>query len=126
MKILHVISSIDLSSGGPSKSVSDLALNEAFQGTNVTVFTTASENAYLRKSPHPNLSLLFTAKKSFKSDLISFLNSNKFDILHGHGIWQMPVHYMAQLARKKNIPYIITPRGMLEPRDLNAANGKKS
>lgn len=53
------------------------------------------------------------------------LTREKFDILNGHGIWQMPVHHMAQLAKKKGIPYIITPRGMLEPWAMNAGKWKK-
>jgi glycosyltransferase involved in cell wall biosynthesis len=125
IRILHIISSIDLSGGGPSKSVSDLALNEAQQGHHVTIFTSSSDNPYLKKSPHPNLSLHFVPKKQFKKDLNRFLNTNEFDIIHGHGIWQMPVHYMAQFARKKNISYIVTPRGMLEPWALNAGKWKK-
>lgn len=125
MKILHSISSINLSGGGPSKSVSDLALNQALQGKHTTIFTKASENPYLAQSSHPNLQLQFVDKTPFKPALNRFLNANKFHILHGHGIWQMPVHSMAQLARKKNIPYIITPRGMLEPWALNAGKWKK-
>jgi len=125
MKIIHTITSIDISQGGPSKSVSDLAFNQALLDQNVTVFTTASNNPYLKESPHSNLNLHFVKKNTFKTDLKRFLNISKFDILHGHGIWQMPVHHMAQLARMKNIPYIITPRGMLEPWPLNAKRWKK-
>ena len=125
MKIIDVISGIDLSGGGPSKSISDLALNQALQGQNVTIFTTVSENPYLKESPHPNLNLHFVSGNSFKAELKQFLTQNKFDVFHGHGIWQMPVHYMAHLARMKNIPYIITPRGMLEPWPLNTKKWKK-
>lgn len=125
MNILHVISGIDLTDGGPSKSVPDLALNQALQGQAVTIFTTVSENPYLKESPHPNLSLCFTVKNTFKKNLNRLLNASKFDILHGHGIWQMPIHNMTQLASKKNIPFVITPRGMLEPWALNAGKWKK-
>lgn len=125
MKILHVISSINLSGGGPSKSVSDLATNQAIQRQNVTIFTNASANPYLKESPHPNLQLQFVKETSFKQALNSFLITTKFDLLHGHGLWQMPIHLMAQSGRKKNIPYIITPRGMLEPWALNAGKLKK-
>jgi len=43
MNILHVVSSIDISGGGLSKSVSDLALNQAIQGQKVTILTNVSK-----------------------------------------------------------------------------------
>jgi glycosyltransferase involved in cell wall biosynthesis len=125
MTNIHIVSSLDLNYGGPSKSVSDLAFNQSILAQKVSIFTIVSDNPYFKDSPHPNLSLRFVRKKNFKKDLICYINDIKFDILHGHGIWQMPVHHMAQLARKKNIPYIITPRGMLEPWALNAGKWKK-
>ncbi len=125
MKILHIISSIDLSSGGPSKSVVDLAMSQAKQGQEVTIFTNGSLNPYIEKSPHHGLDLKFIHDGSFKKELRDCLKSYKIDLLHGHGIWEMPVHYMAKLARKKNIPYIISPRGMLEPWALSVGKWKK-
>lgn len=125
MNILHIISSIDLASGGPSKSVSDLALMQAHLAQNVFVFTNSSFNPYLKESPHSNLKLFFVKKKGFASSLNFFLKREQFDVLHGHGIWQMPVHQMAKLAIDKKIPYIISPRGMLEPWALNVGKWKK-
>ncbi len=125
MRILHIIFSIDISGGGPSKSVSDLAFTQAMNGVKATIFTNNSANPYLKESPHPNLQLVFVKVKPFKKALKAILNREKFDLLHGHGMWQMPVHQMAQLAKKKDIPTIITPRGMLEPWALNAGKWKK-
>ncbi|HEY9113226.1 MAG TPA: glycosyltransferase [Bacteroidales bacterium] len=125
MKIIHIIPSIDLTCGGPSKSVSDLAINQANQGIDVTIFTKASENPYLRESPNPNLHLVFVNNSSFKQALLKILDYEKIDLLHGHGLWEMPVHIMGQLAKRRNIPTIITPRGMLEPWALNASKWKK-
>jgi glycosyltransferase involved in cell wall biosynthesis len=125
MKICHIISTIDLASGGPSKSVSDLAYNQAIQGQKVTIFTNTSINPYIKESPNPNLQLLFESEASFKETLNTILMQEEFDIWHGHGLWQMPVHQMIKLAKTKGIPYIITPRGMLEPWALNAGKWKK-
>lgn len=125
MKILHVISSIDISCGGPSKSVSDLAIHQTFRGQNVTIITNASENPYLKESVHPNLKLIFVKETSFKKMLKGILLSENFDILHSHNLWEMPMHIMALLARKNNIPYIITPRGTLHPWSLNVKKWKK-
>ena len=125
MNILHVVSSIDISGGGLSKSVSDLALNQAIQGQKVTILTNVSKNPYLKESLHPNLKLVFVKEKQFKMVLNRLVVNEKFDLLHGHGIWQMPVHEMAQIAKRTGIPYVIAPHGMLEPWPLNAGKWKK-
>lgn len=125
MKILHVISGIDLRGGGPSKSVCDLALYQALQGVNVTIFTKISTKPFLNESSHSNLKILFSASSHFKENLQKLLKVENFDLLHGHGIWELPVHYMAQLARKNGIPYVITPRGTLHPWALNLKKWKK-
>lgn len=55
----------------------------------------------------------------------STLKSIKTDIYHGHGLWQLPVHYMAKRAYLENKPYVITPRGMLEPWPMTQNKFKK-
>lgn len=125
MKILHTISSIDLSQGGPSKSVPDLAISQARTNQKVTIYTKASSNPYLQESPSQHLKLKFSSTYSFSKELSNFVTIENFDILHGHGLWQMPVHKMTKIARRQNIPYIITPRGMLEPWALNTGKWKK-
>ena len=42
----------------------------------------------------------------------------KPDIVHLHGIWQYELHRCAVICRHWKIPYIIAPRGMLEPWSL--------
>ena len=116
MKILHIIPSIDLSGGGPSKSVSDLAFHQAKQGQQVSIITNASSNPYLKESPHPSLKLEFVNKTPFKKALNAILTKEKFEFI----TWSRHlanVRYMQwlKLLKIKNIPYIITPRGMLEP-----------
>ena len=125
MNYVHIITSIDLSLGGPSKSVSDLAIRQATQGLKTILFTNSSPNPYLEKSPINNLDIQFIKNKSFKQALRELLFNTQVNLMHGHGIWQMPVHYMSKLALRKHIPYIITPRGMLEPWALNTKSWKK-
>ena len=49
----------------------------------------------------------------------------KPDIVHLHGIWQYSLHRCAVICRRWKIPYIIAPRGMLEPWSLKAKWLKK-
>ncbi|NSW46007.1 MAG: glycosyltransferase [Bacteroidales bacterium] len=125
MKICHIITSIDQSGGGPSKSVCDLSIQLAQQGLDIHLLTQASENPYIQTSPHKKLELHFVQGISFSLAIKQQLTQEHFDLLHSHGIWQMPVHYAAQLAKKNNIPYIISTRGMLEPWALNYKKWKK-
>ena len=50
---------------------------------------------------------------------------DKYDIVHIQGIWIPIYHYVASIARKYGIPYIITPRGALEPWSLSQKKWKK-
>lgn len=124
-RVGHIISSLDKKSGGPSRSITELALFQAFNGIEVFIITYISDNPILIEDKPSNLVVHFVDKGSFKKSLDTIIRSSQFDLLHGHGLWQMPVHFMAALARKKNIPYIITPRGMLEPWALQKGKWKK-
>jgi glycosyltransferase involved in cell wall biosynthesis len=59
--------------------------------------------------------------KGFKTELLNQIPL----LMHGHGLWQMPVHQMAKYAQKHHVPFIITPRGMLEPWSLSQGELKK-
>ncbi|GAB4451900.1 MAG: glycosyltransferase [Bacteroidales bacterium] len=125
MLTFHIVSSIDISSGGPSKSVCDLALEQAKKDVSVQIISLKTEKPYFAQNPHPNLNLVFTEKNNFKASFKHVIKNQKPDILHGHGLWLMEGHYMASIARNMNIPYIISPRGMLEPWALNYKRWKK-
>ncbi len=44
------------------------------------------------------------------------------DIYHIQGVWQYPSYAMADVARRRKKPYLITPRGMLYPQDIQKSN----
>jgi glycosyltransferase involved in cell wall biosynthesis len=47
-------------------------------------------------------------------------------ILHGHGLWQCPVHYAMAAGRRQGIPTLLAPRGMLEPGAMRFSRWKKT
>lgn len=53
------------------------------------------------------------------------LNNSNHSIYHGHGIWDPPIHQMATMAKTNNIPYVISPHGMLKPWSLKQSRLKK-
>jgi glycosyltransferase involved in cell wall biosynthesis len=125
VRVLHVIPSIDISYGGPSKSVSELVILLAQKDLQIHLITQNSCNPYLTENKHQNLQITYIKSLVWGKTLRQNCSSFHIDLLHGHSLWQMPVHKMAKRARKKNIPYIISPRGMLEPWALNSGKLKK-
>ena len=126
MKITHFISSIDVSTGGPARSVTHLIKKIIISSKNqVFLVTNKTLNPILTRLGNNENSLIFFKKRRELKIKLNKLKSNNIDIFHGHGIWQYTVHKMAIFAQKNNIPYIITPRGMLEPWSLNQNKIKK-
>ena len=41
-------------------------------------------------------------------------NINNFDMVHIHGLWVFPTYYGARCANRSDIPYIVSPHGMVQ------------
>lgn len=117
MKVVHCISTIDKNSGGTS--IYMKLLIESLDGKIEQVLITEISENNLKIDSSANL--IFLSKKEINKGF-SKLDANLF---HGNGLWQFPVHYMAKNALKKNIPYIISTHGMLEPWSLGQSKLKK-
>lgn len=129
MKVNQVISSIDISTGGPARSVTHLIESLLKESSTMEV------NLETLKTTHPiitnfqnkrgklnfNDSVLFQYSKQLKLNL----QTSNVDLFHGHGLWQLPVHQMSEIAIETGVPYIITIRGMLEPWSLSQGKIKK-
>lgn len=113
MKVLHIINSIDKSTGGPSRSVPQTCIELSKLGVDIEIVTQESadmvaikENLYLKVK-------YMTFWELYRYG--SGLSINDIDLIHLQHIWNPYIQVMAYWAYKKKIPYIITPRGMLEP-----------
>ncbi|MUP44554.1 glycosyltransferase [Gramella sp. BOM4] len=128
MKFFHVISSIDKSTGGPAYSVTTL-ISALLKNSNSTVdlYCGRTSNPLKNRfsSSYGEIHFLPYRWLGKLSGLEEDINYKKPNICHGHGIWQMPCHQMAVSARKLGIPYIITPRGMLDEWSINHKGLKK-
>lgn len=125
MKIAHFITSIDLSTGGPARSVTHLIKKITSNSKiEISLITKKSSNPIISSFNNQSPVLFFNRRQDLKIILNSLIK-NKVEIFHGHGIWQYTVHKMAVFSRKNNIPYIITPRGMLEPWSLTQKKYRK-
>ncbi|MBT8377497.1 MAG: glycosyltransferase, partial [Bacteroidia bacterium] len=118
MKVSHVISSIDKGAGGPSRSVTMLIEHLLILNHNLTfqIFTLKSRSPMIKSINNIDGEIKFHSSLigSYSTHLKQALTDSKTDVFHGHGLWQWPVHQMAKTARNKNMPYVISPRGMLD------------
>lgn len=113
MKILHITTSIDKSVGGPSRSVPQTCLALAKLGVEIEIICLPSSNP-VKIEYHQRFKVTFMTYKN----LVRFafkLRREDVDLIHLQHVWTPYLSIMAHAARAKLIPYIVTPRGMLEP-----------
>ena len=125
MKILTFISSISLNSGGPSRSVPMLVKGLSEEGVDITLMTIRSDdmNTHALDGTTAKLKILESGYTS--SEIEKYLLEERFDLIQMQSIWDIPYHQLSKIARKLHVPYIITPRGMLEPWSLSQKRWKK-
>ena len=139
MKILIIVPGLAKIYGGPSKSVVELA--EAIGNLGVTIdivttnangneilsvplFTWITKNNYrIQYFPYWNI---LDYKFSWSLTSWLFKNVSDYDLVHTNAIFSYPVLPAYWACQVHKIPYIITPRGMLEPWALNYKSWKKS
>jgi len=49
-----------------------------------------------------------------------------YDVVHVHGLWHLPAWHAARAARRYDVPYVVSPRGMLEPQALALRHTRKA
>ena len=125
MKVLTFVSSIDLSSGGPSRSVPMLVKGLAELGVDITLMTIRSDNMNVH-ALEGTIAKLKVLEPSFsRKEIAQYLENEKFHLIQIQSMWDLPYHKVMVEARRQNIPYIVTPRGMLEPWSLSQKKWKK-
>jgi glycosyltransferase involved in cell wall biosynthesis len=120
MKILHVIDSMDLRTGGPSEGVRNLVRRLRILGHSWEVVCLDDPQAdYLAKENVPIHALGKSHTPwSYHPDLEPWLKHNlpRFDGVIINGLWQYPAYVVSKLARYPDAPpYFVYPHGMLDP-----------
>ena len=109
MRVLHVIGSISRSAGGPSRSCQGLVAGARVVGVDAWLMTLGhGEEPWIRG----------VEKFVNGGDFSAALDRIQPDIVHVHGIWSPALHKCVLTCRARGIPYVIAPRGMLEPWSL--------
>lgn len=134
MRILHVCTSIDPSTGGPANVLARLARVQAEKCGHVVHVVTADEPAAVQSlQGHLGGAALEAAgpmrgpfaKGKHAAERIEARLAAGVDVVHIHGLWQHAPHHAAAAAHKAGVPYIIRPCGMLDPWSLNQGRLKK-
>ena len=125
MKVLTFLTSISLKAGGPSRSVPMLVKGLAELGVDITLMTFWSEDMNTHAFDGTNSKLKVLKPDFTRNQMEEYILSEKFDIIQMQSMWNPKYHMVAKIARKHNIPYLITPRGMLEPWSLTQSKWKK-
>lgn len=113
MKVIHIIGSLDESTGGPARSVPNTCIELAKLGVEIEIICQPSPNP-VQLPDLANLKVRFFTYRQLKS-FAKKLTLKDIDLIHLQHIWTPYIHIMAKAARQKGIPYLVTPRGMLEP-----------
>lgn len=120
--MIHVVPSTAVSVGGPARSVLRLAMAEAQAGLSVGVVTgtptgpdpaaQAAPRVEVYTGPHLPLPFEIPSPR-----LVSALRRaiSGADLVHLHSLWNGTVTVAARLCRRAGVPYVISPRGMLDP-----------
>lgn len=129
MNILHSQITIDRSYGGPARTVPALcdALSKCPDFI-VSLVSSCSDNESIEIQMDKKYTLELTegiSRSAFYSKLNSIGRKTSFDLVHDHCVWTPANMAAAKFARSCNIPFVITPRGMLEPWSLGHKALKK-
>lgn len=125
MRILHVTNGIDPRSGGPTRSVKGLCRALAEGEDEVMLFV--HSNRHRLENPG-KLIVRYGTSGRYRTAHLEFeriVTEFHPDIVHLHGLWMMSMHADAVVCRRQGIPYVISPRGMLDPWALGVKKWKK-
>lgn len=133
--IFHTVAGLHPRSGGPSRSVTQLtdaiAARDEFNVTVISqrfvddVVIESQESSVVRNVGATRFKLLLPLAYPFRTALNRALSSGSPSLIHDHGLWLATNHLACRLARDLGIPFIIQPRGMLEPWALDYRAWKK-
>lgn len=135
MKILHVLSNLDPSSGGVMTVVEGLARAQQALGVSVTVVSNmtgrADEQAVVKKLQDAGIEVAAMPRGYRPTRWAPGMGkqmrslASGVDLVHIHGIWEEIQHQAAKQCRALGKPYYIAPHGMLDPWSLNQSALRK-
>ncbi|MEW6139713.1 MAG: glycosyltransferase [Thermodesulfobacteriota bacterium] len=131
MNVCHVLTYLAKRYGGPPQVAASIGRHLRARGVGVTYYGTATDEEKREFQEQDGSVRLFDRRKPlrwFRSpDLGKALlqESADTDIIHLHEIWSHPIFCASRVARRKGIPYLLTPHGELNPWHMKSKRLKK-
>lgn len=125
MNICIFTADIDKTSGGPSRSVPILSKGIADNLCSVTLMAGESKHMNYHMIEGSEVKFIKFNQNCSAEELERILLNGHYDLVHAQGIWLPIYNKMAKILRKHSIPYVMTPRGALEPWCLEQKKWKK-
>ncbi|MEM6883570.1 MAG: glycosyltransferase [Verrucomicrobiota bacterium] len=132
MRVHHIIASINLEIGGPAVSTTQLNRHLQTNGIQSEIhsidYTRHGPLADPQAGPFVEAGW-FTERSrgwntSFQAQTRQAIQSSP-GIIHNHGCWMAPNLLARKLAHSLHLPFLISPRGMLEPWSMDFHSYKK-
>lgn len=115
MKICILTTLIDKNCGGPAYSVPILAKGLSLIGLDTTLFFCKTDHMNTHIVDGTSVKLNIVSQSISSSNLEHIILEENYNLIHCQNLWAPLYHRIAKIARKHKIPYMMTPRGCLEP-----------
>ena len=117
MRVLHIVPTVARESGGPARSTQGLVAALRQNGVEAWLLSmTPGEEPWLSGfDASAFLSVDSRGYFAWKRVVRKAIEKLRPDLLHLHQIWTLDLHAAAVVAREMKIPYVLAPRGSLEP-----------
>lgn len=129
MKSCHIVPSLEVRHGGPSKSVLGLATALAARGEDVELLTTEPSAGWRRTVGSLDIRAFHRGwPETFctSAGLRRHLRTLTADVVHHHSLWLRTLHYAHRGARRIGAKLVVSPRGMMDPWAWNHHSRKKA
>lgn len=127
MRVLITVPDLALDSGGPSLSSTRTADHLQALGIETTIACAATRAPELLPS-HPAVQILRVPKGhlfTYRQALLESPHARHAGLVYDFGVWTPQNIASAWVARRLGVPWVISPRGMLEPWALSSKRLKK-
>jgi glycosyltransferase involved in cell wall biosynthesis len=118
VKSCQIVPSLEVRHGGPSKSVVGLSRALAQGGEEVELLTTDPGPGWQRTEGTLDITAFhrsWPVSICPSAGLRAHLRTVDADIIHHHSIWLRTLHYAHHAAQRLGAPFVVSPRGMMDP-----------
>lgn len=128
MRLCQIIPSLEEQYGGPSKSVHALSAAFASLGHEVELLATHPRRPESRDEGSLAVRVFrrgWPGRLCPSADLRQRIADTNASVIHHHSLWLRTLHYAHGTARRRRVPLVISPRGMMNPWTLRHHGWRK-